>query len=63
MPEFYVTWEIEVDADDHEDAARKAKSMRQAYDTTADVYNVRLNKPRARKREIDLSAVDGHPVN
>lgn len=63
MPEYSVTWTIDgIDADNPEEAARQAKALRESADSTADVYEVRLQRRNARTRVIDLSALDGRSV-
>lgn len=59
MPEFTVTWRIQVDAETHESAARRAKAIVQRTDTTADVFEVTHPLPGAAPRIVDLSVEDG----
>lgn len=61
MAEYTVVWEIQVDAESPEEAARKAKRLQARPDTTADVYEV--HAPDGKAEEIDLSALDGRSID
>lgn len=63
MTEYTVTWAVQVDADSHEDAARKARRMQLNPDSIADVFEVTHPLPGAQPRTIDLSAIDGRSVD
>lgn len=63
MPEFTVSWEIQVDAEDHEAAARKAKAILANPDSIADVFEVMPTMPGVMHMTIDLSALDGRSTN
>lgn len=63
MPEFTVTWEIQVDAETHEEAARKARRIQLRKDSIADVFNVVPTLPGVASRLIDLSVLDGRSVD
>jgi hypothetical protein len=58
--EFQVNWYIEVEADSHEDAARKAQAMQRDPDSTATVFEVVLKHTDKRweKKDIDLAEVE-----
>lgn len=62
MKEYTVGWQIEVFADSPEDAARQAKRLQAAEDTTADVYEVGEVGSDADSVVLDLSRIDGRPV-
>ncbi|MFG3718228.1 hypothetical protein ACGF8D_10565 [Streptomyces massasporeus] len=61
MAEFTVVWEIQIEADTAEEAARQAKATQAAPDTIADVYEV--HAPDGKVEEIDLSALDGRSID
>lgn len=69
MPEFTVSWVIQVDAESPEEAARKAKAVQSAPDTIADVYNVAhsdgtpIGALDEDSLDVDLSALDGRLVD
>lgn len=59
MPQFTVTWVIDEEAEDHEDAARQARARLLDPESIADIFTV------AGEGEpviVDLSALDGRPV-
>lgn len=62
MPEFTVVWEIQIDADTHEEAARKARAHQLDPASIADVFMVQHPLPGALPREVDLSEIDGRPT-
>lgn len=62
MAEYTVTWEIELDADSHEDAARQALDMIRDPEGCADVFDVTHPLPGAEPKRIDLSAIDGRRI-
>jgi len=63
MSEYRVVWEIDIDAESHEDAARKALEIHRDPDSIATVFTVidteahQGGEPEARK-EIDLLQLD-----
>lgn len=63
MAEFTVSWEIQVDAATHEEAARKARRIQLNPASTADVFLVFHPMPGVESRTIDLSALDGRSVD
>ena len=52
MPEYFVRWSIELEADSPEDAARQAREIQLDPDSTALVY--RVSGPRGEQYAIDL---------
>ena len=52
MPEYFVTWRIELSANSPEDAARQAREIQLDPDSTALVY--RVSGPRGEQYAIDL---------
>jgi hypothetical protein len=55
MTMYHVVWETDVDADSHEEAARKAKESRELAGTSANVYRVTHPLPGAEPKTVDLS--------
>ena len=62
MHEFTVTWEIQVDAETHEEAAREARAILLDPDSTATVFEVHPMMPGVMSKTIDLSKLDGRPT-
>ncbi len=58
MPEFTVYWEIQVDADTHEEAARKALVTQRDPESIATVFDVHHPMPGVGSRKVDLSAIE-----
>lgn len=54
MPEFHLTWEIDVHADDPVDAARKAFSLVRIPDSSANVFDVLQHDDTKGSVRIDL---------
>jgi hypothetical protein len=54
MAEYHVTWTIEIDADSHEDAARKAQAIQRKPNSTANVFTVSVHSDPDDEEEIDL---------
>lgn len=63
MTEYTVTWAVQIDADSHEDAARKARRMQLNPGSIADVFEVTQPWIGAQPHTIDLSALDGRSVD
>ena len=63
MPEFTVSWQIEVVAETHEEAARKAREIQMDRESIANVFEVTPTMPGVASQMIDLSALDGRPVD
>jgi hypothetical protein len=63
MPEFTVVWEIQVEADTHEEAARKARARQLDPDSIADVFEVHHPMPGVESRTIELRQVDGRSTD
>ena len=63
MPEFTVSWVIDVEADTHEEAARKARKIQLGRDSIADVFEVAPFMPGVETRVIDLSELDGRSAD
>lgn len=63
MPEFTVRWEIQIDAADHEEAARRARARQLDPNSIADVFEVEHPMPGVETRTIDLSALDGRSTD
>ena len=56
MPNFYVEWSIDIEADTAEEAARKALAIQRKPDSTATVFKVTQD---GRDQEtIDLTEID-----
>jgi hypothetical protein len=58
MPEYYVTWDIDVEADAHREAAQEAWKLRNHEGSIANVFTVReklLSGKLGRPVVIDLS--------
>jgi hypothetical protein len=58
MPEYLVTWSIEVDADNPEDAARKAMETQQRPDSIAHSFVVQADADDP-GLIVDLDEIDG----
>lgn len=58
MPNFLVKWEINVDADDHVEAARKAFEIMQRQGTTANVFGVIDEAAGTPEVKVDLEELD-----
>lgn len=54
MPNFHVTWEIDLEADSHEEAAKIARDIQLDPDSIATVFDVYEPFDRAPTRRIDL---------
>lgn len=52
MPSYCVTWEIDIDADTPEEAAKLAQEIQQDPDSTATVFLVRAGR---RQYSVDLA--------
>jgi hypothetical protein len=63
MPEFTVVWEIQVEADTHEEAARTARARQLDPDSIDDVFEVHHPMPGVESRTIDLSQLDGRSTD
>lgn len=63
MHEYTVTWVIDISADDPEEAARKARAMLLNPESVADVFEVFETGGDGRVTDVDLSELDGRPVN
>ncbi|WP_053649608.1 MULTISPECIES: hypothetical protein [unclassified Streptomyces] len=55
MNSYRVTWEIDIDADDPEEAARKALGIQRDPDSTATVFGVHGD---GRYAEVDTAVVE-----
>jgi hypothetical protein len=59
MPEYTVTWVIDLEADSREDAARKALAIHRKPDSIATVFLVReITEDPGQQVEIDLTELD-----
>lgn len=63
MPEFTVVWEIQVDAETHEEAARRARALQLREDSVATVFEVHHPMPGVESRTVDLSELNGRPID
>jgi hypothetical protein len=63
MHEYTVVWAVQVSADNHEDAARRARARQLDPQSIADVFEVTHELPGAEPRTVDLSALDGRSVD
>lgn len=61
MPEYRITWTIDEWADTPEEAARQARARLLDPDSIADVFEVTV--PMGGTEKIDLSELDGRPIN
>lgn len=63
MPEYRVVWEIDLEADDPEDAARRAVKIQMNEESTANVFTVTRRTPggalTGRTVKVDLDEIDG----
>ena len=65
MPDFLVTWSIDITADTPEEAARKALAYMRAKDSTANVFDVfdGVGEPvRVDLQELDEATAEGANV-
>lgn len=58
MPRYLVQWEIDIDADSPEDAARQAFAHMQRPGTTANVFDVIEHDAGGEKVRVDLQEID-----
>lgn len=58
MPRYLVTWEIDIDADSPEDAARLAFAHMQRPGTTANVFDVIEHDTNGEAVRVDLEEID-----
>lgn len=58
MPDYHVTWEIELYADTPEDAARQARKMQLDPDSIGDVFEVIEIGGDGTSRQVDLFMID-----
>ncbi len=63
MSEYTVVWAIQLTADNHEAAARKARAVQMNPNSTADVFEVTHGLAGAEPRRIDLSTLDGRSID
>lgn len=61
MPDYFVTWEIEVDAQSHEHAAEIAREMQLDPDSTATVFRVARVGSHEDGEEIDTEKIGRGP--
>ena len=61
MPEFTVIWEIDIEAETHEEAARKARAIQLDPASVADVFEVHHPMPGVMSKRVDLSELNDHP--
>jgi hypothetical protein len=62
MPTYYVKWEIDIDAENHEEAAREALAIQRDPGSIATVFDVRLAARRhARLKRIGVRPAGGGP--
>lgn len=59
MKSYYVVWRMEIEADSHEDAARRALAIHRDPESIATVFDV-CEAPHGFERTIDLTKID-HP--
>jgi phage terminase large subunit-like protein len=58
MPEYLVTWQMDIEAHSPEEAARKAKAFQRKEDTTADVFEVLEKDGSGEPHRVDLTEID-----
>jgi hypothetical protein len=64
MPEFRVRWEIDLDAETHEEAARAALATVSNPESIAHVFEVtKTDRSNATPVEIDLDEIDGRSTD
>lgn len=61
MPSYFITWNINVNADDHEDAAMQAKAIMQDPASTATIFSV-TDEATDITAVIDTELEDGKPI-
>lgn len=59
MKFYSVTWTLDVEADSHEDAARKARAVLLDPESIANMFNVRALTPQAPDYFIDVDELEG----
>jgi hypothetical protein len=58
MPDYHVQWEVHLDADNPEDAARRAREMQLDVDTFCTVFTVTNTEDGGTQHEVDLYQID-----